>query len=68
MPKFQMPRVREKNPTPVGSITLGIQIEKTAAAAMCEKFNTDYLSNHALEAWYNEKLNCKGSTESNWRF
>lgn len=58
-----MPQVRERNPTLVGCLRLAIQIEKTSFAAMCEKSNSDYLPNHALEVWYSEELNCKGSPE-----
>lgn len=35
---------------------------------MCEKFNSDYLPNHALEVWYNDELNCKGSPEQTDHF
>jgi len=63
MPTLQMPQVREINPTPVGCLTLGIQTEKTSLAAVCEKFNSDFLPKHALEVWFNEELNCKGSPE-----
>lgn len=63
MPRLQMPQVRERNPTPVRYLRLGIQIKKTSLAAMCVKSNSDYLLNHTFEAWYSEELNCKGSPE-----
>lgn len=63
MPTLQMPQVREKNPPPVGCLTLGIQIEKTSLAAMCEKFNSDYLPIHDLEVCYSEEPKCKGCLE-----